>query len=47
VSGDYFVMGLITLNAGAAVFYAWEGLYTKTFYWLCVIGLNYCILRMK
>lgn len=47
MSGDYFVYGLITLNAGAMVFYALDGLYMKAFYWLCVIGLNWSILRMK
>jgi hypothetical protein len=45
--GDWFVYGLITLNAGAMVFYAWDGLWNKAFYWLCVIGLNYSLLRMK
>lgn len=45
--GDYFVYGLMTLNAGAMVFYALDGLYIKAFYWLCVIGLNYSLLRMK
>jgi hypothetical protein len=43
--GDWFVYGLITLNTGAMVFYAWDGLYTKAFYWACVIGLNLCVLK--
>lgn len=47
MSGDYFVYGLMALNAGAMAFYAWDGLYMKAFYWLCVIGLNFSILRMK
>lgn len=47
MSGDVFVYGLILLNAGACLFYAWEGLWVKSAYWLCVIGLNYCLLRMK
>ena len=47
MSGDLFVWGLMTLNAGAAIFYAWDGLYVKAFYWCCVIGLNYSLLRMK
>jgi hypothetical protein len=47
MTGDWFVYGLMALNTGAMVFYAWEGLYTKAFYWLCVIGLNYSLLRMK
>ena len=47
MSGDWFVYGLIALNAGAMAFYAYDGLWTKAFYWLCVIGLNWSILRMK
>lgn len=47
MTGDWFVYGLICLNAGAAVFYAWEGLYVKAFYWVCVIGLNCSLLKMK
>jgi len=47
MSGDWFVYGLITLNAGAMVAYGWQGLYMKSFYWLCVIGLNFSIMRMK
>jgi hypothetical protein len=45
VMGDWFVYGLITLNAGAMVFYALDGLYMKAFYWACVIGLNVCVLK--
>lgn len=47
MSGDLFVYLLMILNAGAMVFYALDGLYVKAFYWLCVIGLNWSILRMK
>ena len=47
MSGDWFVYGLMTLNFGAMVFYAYDGLWNKAFYWLCVIGLNFSILRMK
>lgn len=47
MTADLFVYALITLNAGACVFYLWEGAFIKSFYWLCVIGLNYCLLRMK
>lgn len=47
MSGDYFVYALMTLNAGAMVCYGLEGQWNKSFYWLCVIGLNYSILRMK
>ena len=45
--GDWFVYGLMTLNAGAMLTYGWQGAYTKAFYWLCVIGLNWSILRMR
>lgn len=45
--GDWFVYALMTLNAGAMVSYGIEGRWNKAFYWLCVIGLNYSILRMK
>lgn len=45
--GDFFVYALISLNVGAAVCYAWQGIWIKSFYWCCVIGLNYSLLRMK
>ena len=47
MTGDWFVYALIALNAGACVTYAWSGVYLKAFYWLCVIGLNYSLLKMK
>jgi hypothetical protein len=47
MSGDWFVYALIALNAGACLFYAVEGQSWKAFYWLCVIGLNCALLRMK
>ena len=47
MSGDYFVYGLISLNAGAMLTYGWQGYGWKAFYWLCVIGLNFSLLRMK
>ena len=47
LNGDWFVYGLITLNAGAAIGYGWQGNWIKAFYWCCVIGLNYALLRMK
>lgn len=47
MSGDWFVYALMALNAGAMIFYGFEGHWNKSFYWLCVIGLNYSILRMR
>ena len=47
MSGDWFVYALMTLSAGAMVTYGAQGLWVKSFYWLCVIGLNFSILRMK
>jgi|CXWL01.1.fsa_nt_gi hypothetical protein len=47
MNGDYFVYALVALNAGACVTYAASGAYTKAFYWLCVIGLNLSLLRLK
>lgn len=47
MSGDWFVYGLMTLNAGAASFYAIEGQLIKTVYWLAVMVLNFCVLRMR
>jgi hypothetical protein len=47
MSGDLFVYALIALNAGAMLTYGWQGVWNKAFYWLCVIGLNYSLLRMK
>lgn len=45
--GDYFVYALIALNFGACVAYVWQGVWVKAFYWLCVVGLNWCLLQMK
>ena len=47
MAGDYFVLALMTLNAGACVTYAWQGHWMKAFYWLCVIGLNFSLLKFK
>lgn len=47
MTGDYFVYALIALNAGASVFYACEGQYVKATYWICVVGLNVCLLKLK
>lgn len=45
--GDYFMMVLMTLNAGAMLAYIWEGNWIKGLYWLCALGLNFCVLRLK
>lgn len=45
--GDYFMMALMTLNAGAMVAYSLAGNWTKGLYWLCALGLNFCVLRLK
>lgn len=47
MSGDWFVYGLMTLNAGAMVWYGWDGNWNKATYWAAVIVLNACVLRMK
>ena len=47
MTGDWFVYGLITLNAGAMLTYGWQGNWWKAAYWFFVIGLNYCILKMR
>lgn len=47
MNGDWFVYGLITLNAGAMVSYGWQGNWNKAFYWLYVVGLNWSLLRLK
>lgn len=47
MTADWFVYSLIALNAGACVFYLWEGHGWKAFYWLCVVGLNVCLLKLK
>lgn len=47
MNGDYFVVALIALNAGAMVSYGWAGNWNKAVYWLCVVGLNITLLRMK
>lgn len=47
MSGDYFVYALMTLNAGAAGFYLWEGKGIKALYWLAVVVLNFCLVKMR
>jgi hypothetical protein len=47
MTADYFVYALMTLNAGACLWYGYEGQYVKSLYWLCVIGLNWSLVRMK
>ena len=47
MSGDWFVYALITLNAGACVTYAWQGAGWKALYWLAVVILNVCLLKLK
>jgi hypothetical protein len=47
MTGDYFVYLLIALNAGACLFYLADGQAWKAFYWLCVIGLNLCLLKLQ
>ena len=47
IAGDLFVYVLMLLNLGAALSYAAQGYYVKGFYWACVLGLNWCLLRMQ
>ena len=47
IPGDLFVYALMLLNAGAALSYAAQGLYIKAFYWTCVLGLNWCLVKMS
>ena len=47
VAGDWFVVCLMLLNAGAALSYAAQGYWVKAFYWTCVVGLNWCLVRMQ
>lgn len=47
MTADLFVYALMTLNLGACLFYAWEGAWIKSLYWMAVIVLNYCLVRMK
>lgn len=44
--GDYFVVVLMSLNLCAAVAYAWQGFYRVAFYWSCVTGINWCLLKL-
>ena len=47
MSGDLSVYGLMSLNAGACLFYAWEGAGYKALYWASVIVLNFSLLKLK
>lgn len=47
MNGDWFVYGLITLNAGAAIGYGWQGQWWKVLYWVAVIVLNVSLLKLK
>ena len=47
IAGDYFVVCLMVLNAGAALSYAAQGLYVKAVYWTAVLVLNGCLVRMQ
>ena len=47
VAGDAFVYLLMLLNLGAALSYAAQGYWVKAFYWTCVVGLNWCLVRMQ
>ena len=47
IPGDLFVYALMLLNAGAALSYAAQGYWVKAFYWTCVVGLNWCLVRMQ
>ena len=45
--GDYFVLMLITLNAGAAVTYGVKGDKIMALYWCFATGLNCCLLALR
>ena len=45
--GDYFVLTLITLNAGAAITYGVKGYKIMALYWVFATGLNCCLLAMR
>ena len=45
--GDWFIYGLMTMNAGASLAYAWEGAAYRSLYWATVMLLNYCLLKLK
>ncbi len=47
MTGDWFVWGMITMNAGAMLAYAWQGHGWKAVYWASVLVLNYSLLRLK
>ncbi len=47
MTGDWFAGVMIALNLGAMVTYAWDGNWNKAGYWLCVMGLNISLLRMR
>ena len=46
MAGDWFVMALMTLNAGAAIAYAYQGVWWKVLYWCAVVLLNLSLLKL-
>ena len=46
-TGDFFVLILIALNAGAAITYGVKGYKIMAAYWVCATGLNCCLLVMR
>lgn len=44
--GDWIVMLSMLLNLSAAGLYLYQGFYRNTFYWCCVAGINWCLLKL-
>ena len=45
--GDYFVLAMMAMNGGAAVYYFVGGYTLMGFYWLAAAQLNTCLLLMR
>lgn len=45
--GDYVLLIAVTLNAAAAIAYAWQGHWAQMCYWLAALQLNLSLMWMR
>ncbi len=45
MTGDWFVYVNMTMNAGAALLYLYQGAGYKSLYWVAAFTLNLCVLK--
>lgn len=47
LAGDWFIVAMMTLNASAAVAWAYHGFWWKALYWSAAFLLNLSVMRMQ